>query len=324
MDELLIGYALKALPADEMSEVERRIASNPEMAADLARLRRFLATLSADVEPVPPTGLAVDAIAAVANYIVDAKLPLEEPGDAEPAKCSYASDFHPVHGDVNLDCSFEDLPPVPRRRSFPFRRWLEISVVAGIAFLTIGLVSTGIMKIRHENQLAGCKQNLLSLFNGLSGYADTHDDQFPKVGTPSIPTAGAFITELHASGQLMSNVKATCPAGKSDNLELAAYVYTLGYRSENVLCGIGRNEAKGWSNSLTPLLADLPTSKIEWAEPPFSPHGRGQNILFADGHVSYSLIPTVNNDNIYQNQNGKVRAGLHRMDASLGRPTDVP
>lgn len=325
MDELLVGFALKALPPDEMSEVERRLASDPDAAANLARLRRFLATLSADAEHDPPPGLAVAALAAIANHIVEAKLPLEEPCDAEPAKCQYASDFHPALGDVNLDGTFEDLAPVPTRGSLPLRRWLEIAVVAGIAFLTVGLVVTGAMKIRHEQQVADCKQNLNGIYGGLSGYADTHHDQFPKVGTAAAPNAGSFISELQVARQFTSNMKVVCPADRSDELHRVSYVYTLGYRTEDgELKGIGRNEAKGWSNDLTPLLADLPTASAVLGEGPYSPHGKGQNILFADGHVSYSLIATVNNDNIYQNQLGKVRAGLHRMDASLGRPTDVP
>ena len=57
-----------------------------------------------------------------------------------------------------------------------------------------------------------------------------------------------------------------------------------------------------------------------------SAHGRGQNILFAGGFVQFSTKATVgpNNDDIYRNDDGRVRAGLHRFDASLGRADDMP
>lgn len=328
MDELLVGYALKALPPNEMAEAERLLATDPAAAANLARLRGFLAKLSADAEREPPAGLAVSALCAISRHIVDHKLPLEAPCAAEPAKCKYASDFHPVLGDVPaMDATFEELPPVPVRQAFPVRRWLEVAVVASIAFLTVGLGVTGMMKIRHEGQVAACKQNMSNLYTGLSGYADTHYDQFPKVGTPAAPNAGSFVSELKVACQLMPDLKAVCPAECPPDCDLTriSYAYTLGYREpDGELRGLDRLEGKGWSNATTPLLADLPTPGASPADGPTSPHGKGQNILFADGHVRYSLFSTVNDDDIYKNQVGRVRAGLHRLDASLGRATDVP
>lgn len=334
MEELLIGYALKALPPDEMAEAERLLAADPAAAANLAKLRGFLTVLSADAERDVPSGLAVGALAAVAAHIVDNKLPLEAHCSVEPARCASGSDFHPVLGECGpIDASFEELPPVPAslassvRGAYPVRRWFEIGIVAAIAFVSLGLVVTGMMKIRHESQVAACKQNMLNLYRGLSGYADTHYDQFPKVGTPAAPNAGAFVSELKVACQLLPDTTVICPAESPVDCDLTrvAYAYTLGYREPGgELRGLDRLEAKGWSNAQTPLLADLPTPGASPADGPTSPHGKGQNILFADGHVRYSCFATVNDDDIYRNQVGRVRAGLHRLDASLGRATDVP
>jgi prepilin-type processing-associated H-X9-DG protein len=328
MDDQLVGYALKALPAAEMAEVERAVADDPAAAAKLARLRAFFARLSAAAEHDPPPGLAVATLAAIANHIVENKLPLEGDSGAETAKCSAASDFHPVFGDLHpADSTFEELPPVPASPSaYPVRRWFEVALVAAIAFLTIGLVTTGMMKIRSDGQIATCKNNMLKLYEGLSGYADTHNDQFPKVGTPAAPNAGSFVSELQVARQLMPDVRAVCPADTTDTndkLHRVSYVYTLGYQLNGEVRGI-RRRVQDISDELTPLLADLPTSAVSPADGPLSPHGKGQNILFADGHVRFSILATVNDDDIYKNQNGRVRAGLHRFDASLGRPTDVP
>lgn len=325
MDEQLVGYALKALPAAEMAEMESRLAADPDVAANLARLRGFFTVLSADAEREPPAGLAVAALCAVANHIVENKLPLEGEAPAESAACPYASDFHPVHGAVcPADATFEELPAVPApRAAYPVRRWFEVAIVASIAVLTVGLVVTGSMKLRRDGQIISCKSNMLRLYEALSGYADTHHDQFPKIGTPAAPNAGSFVTELQVACQLMPDMRAACPADGSEDLQRVSYVYTLGYQLDGEIQGI-RRRVQDISDELTPLLADLPTSAASPTDGPLSPHGKGQNILFADGHVRFSILATVNNDDIYRNQHGRVRAGLHRLDASLGRPADLP
>ncbi len=324
MDELLIGYALNALPPNEHADAKRLLDTDPEAAVRLARLRTFLKTLSADAECKPPTGLAVAAIGNIAAYIVENKIPLPEP-ECSPSHCCpvVAPDCH----DIPADSSFEELPPVsnaPGRR-FPIRRWFEVSLMAGIAFLSVGLLVTGVMKIRHTSQVASCKNNMNELFTALSGYADTHHHKFPMVGTPASPNAGSFIHELKVACQLSQNELAVCPAERVDECSLSrvSYAYTLGYKTNGTLHGIRRN-VQDVSDAQTPLLADLPAKIVSPVDGPMSPHGKGQNILFADGHVEYSILATVNNDAIYTNQNGLVRAGLHRLDASLGRASDVP
>lgn len=334
MDEQIIGYALKALPAAEMAEVEQQLATDPEAAAKLACLRKFLTTLSADAEREPPLGLAAATIGAVAKHVVDNKLPLDELV-AEPSRCGRPCDpcnVHPAHDLIDAShATFEELAPVVVRSRYNVRRWFEVSLVAGIAFLSFGLMITGMMKIRHDSEVAACRQNMLALYKALSGYADTHHDQFPKIGTPATPNAGAFVAELQLARQLRPDTRAICPAAPCEDRDQISYVYTLGYMADDEIQGI-RRRVENISDQLTPLLADLPTAKASPLESPlayptagpFSPHGKGQNILFADGHVTYSLITTINNDDIYKNQNGRVRAGLHRLDASLGRAGDVP
>lgn len=308
MDDLLIGYALKALPPDETAAVERLLATDPTAETKLARLRGLLEPLAADADPLPPPGLAVAAIARVAEHVVANKLPLED-APAEPT----AADPDSV--------DFVDLPPV--RRALPTRRWVELGVTAAIALLAVGLLTTGILKARHENALAACKKQMMDLHAGLTGYADDHDDQFPRVGRDTFPKTGVFLTELSKVGP----PPAVCPAGPTAaDPTRAAYVYTLGYQDDRKqVVGLRRHMA-GVSAEVVPLLADLPSVAVSPHDGPTSPHGRGQNILYTDGHVRYSLLATVgpNGDDIYRNDEGRVRAGLHPLDASLGRATDVP
>ncbi|QEL14515.1 hypothetical protein [Limnoglobus roseus] len=325
MDDLLIGYALKALSPSETAEVERLLATDPCAEKKLARVRGLLEPLAADADLAPPPGLAVATIGFVAAHLVNNKVTIEEPPvEAAPVP---GTDVHPILGEPD-SIDFEELPQVTAARgSFPSRRWVELGLTAAVAFLAVGMLTTGIMKVRHDNAVAACKNQMMALHTGLSNYADTHQDQFPKVGTARVPTAGAFASELVNAGTLPATVNAVCPSESpaDGDLTRVAYVYTLGYQSSGQIQGI-RRHMEGVSAEVMPLLADLPTPSVSPTSGPMSPHGRGQNILYSDGHVRYSLYATVgpNGDDIYQNQDGRVRAGLHRLDASLGRAGDVP
>jgi prepilin-type processing-associated H-X9-DG protein len=330
MEDLLVGYALNGLSASETAEVAKLIARDPTAAQQLSRLRKLLSPLAALPEPVPPPELAIDTIHKMAIYAIENKLLTADPSAKTEAIPSYATDRSPVTGLAPvIDADFDELPPAPgsSRRGFFSRRLIEIGVVSAIAVLAAGLAVTGLMKLRHENQLAVCKKQMLTLYGGLSGYADTHDDHFPKVGTANLPNAGSFVSELISAGQLTPTVQAVCPtlAEKARDVQQVSYAYTLGYQSNGEILGI-RRRIEGVSDELTPLIADLPTAEASPHNGPFSPHIRGQNVLFSDGHVRYSTISTIgpSGDDIYRNDSGLVRAGLHRLDASLGRATDVP
>ena len=292
MDDLLVGYALNALSDAEMATVTAYIRTHPADAEKVRRVRKMFAVLEADAEPdLPPPGLAMAAIIRTAEYAVR-------------------------HGMPEADPTTETLPAVPNssgRTRFWSARHVEIAIAASIAFLMFGLVATAVSKLRFENQVAACKNNLQALYASLSRYSDLHDGNFPKVGTPDAPRAGDFVAALTEAGQLSSTVRAVCPADP-DATSPVSYVYTLGYRNPAGQL-IGLKKCPIADEDRTPVSADV-----------MSAHGRGQNILFAGGFVQFSTKATVgpNNDDIYRNDDGRVRAGLHRFDASLGRADDMP
>jgi prepilin-type processing-associated H-X9-DG protein len=226
---------------------------------------------------------------------------------------------------------------------FPVRRPIEVVVAATIALLAVGLVLGGVQKFREASQVAACQNNLRVMYQGLTDYADAHDGDYPRVGGPNAPTAGAFVSVLVEARQYPADLKLICAADPDPNpaavgfrpdplfppgpdvLNQVGYVYTLGYRGpDGGLVGLRR--ADGLTDDHTPLAADLPARAVAPAVGPTSPHGRGQNVLFADGRVQFLTTATVgpNGDDIYRNDAGWVKAGLHRLDASLGRATDAP
>jgi len=96
------------------------------------------------------------------------------------------------------------------------------------------------------------------------------------------------------------------------------YAYSLGFRDED-----GRllppGETAEVPQSLNALMSDAP--------PAFgvignsrNHEGKGQNVLFGDGHVRFATIRTVGyrGDDIFLNRERKVAAGLGAQDAVLG------
>ena len=178
------------------------------------------------------------------------------------------------------------------------------SIAAGlfVAVTATGLLASAVQKVREESRVIACRNSLRELHFALDGYAQTHAQRYPEVGTSGLPVAGELAAELVRAGQ---PVAAVCPSG-------GPYAYTLGYRGEpGRLFGTRRGES-----DLAPVAADASGQT----------HGAGRNVLFASGAVLYATTPTLGpgGDDIFSNQLGKSRAGLHRADVSLGGPADYP
>jgi prepilin-type processing-associated H-X9-DG protein len=75
---------------------------------------------------------------------------------------------------------------------------------------------------------------------------------------------------------------------------------------------------------MLPILADAPI-RSDGTTVPIN-HRRGQNVLFADGHVRFYTVSTAgpDGDDIFCNQAGYVAAGLFKKDVALGRPEERP
>lgn len=200
------------------------------------------------------------------------------------------------------------------RTSFFSSRWVELALAASIGMLGFGVVATAIGKLQADEQRAICQNNLRQVSGSLNEYANTHHDKYPHAGV-DCATAGDFHKVLATGGTWPEKLKPTC-----FQAEPVGYAYSLGHRNGETLVGPSRDPEH---SAHTPVVADFPSAnaKLDGA---VSPHGRGQNVLFADGAVKYMLMPTLNSDHIYLNDNKQPRAGLHAKDFVLGHPGDAP
>lgn len=353
MDDLYLAYILDTLTPAERAAVEAHLAAHPEAAREVAFIRRAVAPLAADRDAFdPPPGLVAATVAHTARFLVrhglawaaDPKETLK-PGAkppvpsaqllAELAARAHASDLTPttalsppspgVVPATGAPSSPTRLVPPPEASGPVFPNWWrrpDAIVATLIAVLAVGMGVTAVGKVREERNVAACQSRLHELHQAMIGYSDVRNGRFPQVGTPQVPTAGSFADELTRAGQVPFGLAAACPvAPTTDALATPPrYTYTLGYYGPGgTVVGLRRGadpEADDW----VPLAADLP------AVGPDSAHARGQNVLFVSGAVRLATTPAAgpNGDDIYHNEAGLSRAGFHRLDASLGRPTDRP
>ncbi len=173
--ETLLGYALNALPADELETVRTQLAGDTAARMNLERIQQVLQPLEADRGEVAPP---YDLVSATLGKL-DAAL-------ATPK------------------------PP----RSFATRRWVELAVAASIGLLGFGLVATGINRYQDLNARIACQNNLQRMGMAMNTYADTHGNSFPEVGTASAPRAGDFPAVMQSVGAWPTDVAKTCDGVK--------------------------------------------------------------------------------------------------------------
>jgi prepilin-type processing-associated H-X9-DG protein len=344
-DEDLIGYLFDLLDPVDRAAVAARVATDPVVAARLERLRAdtgpllTVAEIERDEPPEPRPGLAVRAVARLAEYIVEHEPRTPEPESTESPVGAFLRAYSEEPPEIDLAFGPGTRAPDPNEPSggrggtahhFPHegpehrsggRFRAEFLVAACLAFVGIGLVLSGVAKARHQNRVYACQNSLRTLYSGLSGYADTDPaGNYPQVGTEKIPTAEAFATSLADHGHLPAGYKPNCPAAR----DAIPYTYTLGFRGPNdELVGLRRPLDE---NDQMPISADLPSAGVAPCDGPVSPHGRYMNVLFVGGNVRLTTSPLVgpNGDDIYRNVYGHVAAGANRADAVLGRPGDRP
>jgi hypothetical protein len=319
MDEHLIGYLRNTLDPATRRAFEAHLRSHPDAEARLHGLRQSLAAWDADADALtPPADLVAKTLARVAEH---SRQPLP------PAP-------HPTPRDFGMSA--------PRRL-----RRADVAAAAAVLLLAGAVVLAWLPASRaRANQLA-CQNQMRIVWQALEQYSDApeHHGDFPRV-EPDGPrsVAGVFVPMLQDAGYLSPDVTLVC-AGTGDpnpmrpslgELEqlycnqpevfksvartlAGSYAYSLGYSDGGSLQGLRRD-----SGDLLPLLADAPPTAGSGLSPNHG--GRGQNVLYIGGHVRWCTERTVgvNCDDIYLNQDGKLRTGRNWCDTVLAPSAATP
>jgi anti-sigma factor RsiW len=317
----LLGYLLGALEDDERVALEEQLRTSAKLRERLAALRQQIERLrGASCESEPPPGLARRTCHFIAAYA-------EASSAKEPARA--AASATPVQ-----------LP------SGPSWRWGDVSVMAGIMVTAVLLIFPAIESSRFRARVTACQENLQRLGTALIRYSDHHAKYFPQVSQQgNLAAAGIYAPVLLGDGLLEASRQVVCPGsslagdrsfqvpslgqlGAATGRELeqlrsvmgGSYGYSLGYVED------GRYvSTRNLSRPTFALMADAPSDTL----PGFQSEnhgGRGQNVLFEDGHVRFltSSRPIEDGDDVFVNDTGLVAAGDHRNDSVVAGSGAAP
>lgn len=333
--ENLLGYLLGALEPAEMRELEAQLETNPELRCELAAVEAALAPLGFperdddSTYDEPPT----DLVSRTLEFVDDAKeqLATSSPAADSPMPASIAS---AAMGSASASpgcLSSERIPAAGARM-----RCADVIVTASVMLAGLALLFPAIWSSRQSSQIAACAENLRHV-----GLALTQDaTQSPSLRFVSVPpygpraAAGIYGPVLQDKQLLESPRLLVCPSSSlaeqvsgfrvptlaeidSASGELlgrlkrsmgGTYGFNVGYFENGRLCS-----PKYEGRSYYAILADAPAGYPERRSPNHG--GRGQNVLFEDGHVQF-LVPVSNplGDHLYLNDNGIIAAGVDGCD----------
>ncbi len=322
--EQLLGYLLDALDDDDRQQIEQQLEDDPSLIDELQTLRTSLQPLKEDFKDFePPSGLARRACSRV-----DQRRELEPVGLAGGALNTTMSGAFASRSRIS---------------------GADVVVTAGIVLVAVLIFFPVIASSRYTSRLIHCQDNLRQLGLALVNYSDKLGGGFfPAVASEGNRAfAGIYAPTLLDSGYLDDANNLICPSSAlaerrpafrvptSAEIDSASpqaiilirqhaggsYGYTLGVMVHGVHVA-PRNQGRASFG----LMADV--SSTSWKDNRSASHaGKGQNILFEDGHFRFVEISDVRElwlDNPFQNRNGVIEAGVDEDDAVIASSSTPP
>jgi len=317
--EHLLGYLLGALDGPEQEEIEAQLARDPALQAELDRLRSCIGQFGMDERPPhfePPMGLAVRTCLVVVQR---ARQPVR------PAS-GWFGDWETA-----------------RRTT-----WFDLVATAAILLIAVSLFFPALAYSRFQSQIASCQNNLRRLGLALHDFQSRQPDQtFPGPDAEGNRAFAGVYAPVLVGNQLVDESDVfLCPSSQAarrraefavptlDEIDRAAgqrlatlqhvaggdYGYNLGFTRDGRLM----RPRYGGRNSYV-LLSDAP-SNLQPGRASANHGGRGQNVLYEDGHVQFiSELPSPQlMDDPFHNREGWIAAGVDENDAVLGASADRP
>jgi prepilin-type processing-associated H-X9-DG protein len=295
----------------------------------------MLEPLAADrIEIAPPPDLYYRTLARVAECATQSAGP--------PAASLSAASTIVNAGQHELPHAPAALPRQIKHR--PLWRRADLLVAASILIVLAGAGISGILRLRDSAATTNCANNLRVFYTALNSYHDQHK-HFPDVTkeTPPRDVAGMVVPMLIHAGTLnTSDATVRCPGkglarpcpvsyeqakamSSADFLKIApklmsCYAYSLGYYDE--AGNYHPPQHREGFDTLIPLMSDRPPYTGQGNS--LNHGGRGQNILFQDGHVTFTPSRFLGSDDIFLNDKGHPGAGRGTRDNCLGQSTARP
>lgn len=344
--EQLLGYLLGALEEDEQAEIERILDEDAGLQRDLAVLNRALYPLDASRRDFsPPPGLAVRTCEFVSQKIAAGVEQVEtavEKAAAPLEKCvRAAAATQAARRGTKMHAL--DAATCPNSKV----RWQDSLMGVGIMVAACGLLFPAIMDSREQARMMHCQNNLREIGASLAGYSESHNGYFPQVpARGNLAAAGIYAPTLARDGYLSNPRQVICPgstlAGErefsipsldelqstADPVALAdmqnrmggSYGYSLGHLENGEY-----RPTKNLNRENFAVMADSPSHALP-SHQSRNHGGKGQNVLFEDGHVKFLPTPRPLDlgDDVFTNEEGRVAAGVHANDSVIGGSNASP
>lgn len=315
--EHLLGYLLEALDPYDQEQVEAELQQNSELNLELQRLNAALGRvgLSESREYFdPPPGLARRTCRFVAK---------------QASAVSPASALTP-----------QPAAPVQRRT-----RWSDLVTLAAVLLAGVSLALPALSWSRVQSHMVMCQNQLRQIGLGLHGFSDLDPEHsFPgpeldgprsvagvvaptlvnyKLAEPPMFSCSRSAARSHARPMpsLEQLDQLTGYELKTTQREMGGdYGYSMGHVADGRLV---RTRDARRPNFV--LVGDAP-SDSQPRRISANHLGRGQNVLYEDGHIQlWKQLPNPGLfDDPYHNRDGWVAAGVDENDAVLGASADVP
>ncbi len=202
-------------------------------------------------------------------------------------------------------------------------QWRQLTAAAAMVLIALSLLLPVLSRVRTGARQSACSQSLATAGMGFTGFARDHDDTLPryepgqvwwKIGRPSSVTADGRSNSNSANLYLLVRrryvepVGLTCPENSAVRPDLMTATQ-VDWPTPDAVSFSYQNQATARPIRLTsvpliPLLADrnplfmvdgkvLRTASCGEAAPSQSHQARGQNMLYSDGSVAWTLGPRV-------------------------------
>ncbi len=315
--EQLLGYVLGALDEDEHRHVDARLRREADLRRNLESVRRSLRPLQSMRRAYePPEGLAGRTCQMVSRH--------QERAAALPslAPCSTLPRWG--HG----------------------LRFADLAVAAAVCLAVTAILIPALQSSRFNAQILTCQDKLRQIGVALTQYSDRNGGYFPVVPQRgALASAGIYAPVLLDHGLLKESAQVVCPGsplaedrqfqvpplaevrlasddgGQDIRRKMGgSYGYSLGYVHDGVY-----RPTKNRHRPTFALLADSPSAEMPELRS-VNHAGKGQNVLFEDGHVSFLSSPSVPSspDCYFTNDDGRIAAGVHPDDSVIVSSTTCP
>jgi hypothetical protein len=331
MREELLGYLLGALDEDERRRVDRALAHDAGLRAELQTLRQELDALQASETAYEPAGDLLDQTCDLVEGMRLRAQDAEGRGDTPKAP--------------GREVRFSE----GRQQTGSISAWsrADLLVTTAMALVLAAMFLPAIANSRFRSNINTCQHNLQVIGVAMVGYSDRNHGRFPEIpleGNRGV--AGIFGPLLLENQYLTDDGFLVCPGSALATRKTAfrapklkhvdrytgrllsqmrhamggSYGYSLGYFQDGKYC-----PPENHGRSHYALMADAPTLHLLRGQSD-NHAGRGQNVLFEDMHVQF--FPNCDElevgDAFFRNHDGLAKAGVNAEDTSIGASAAAP